>query len=140
MQSSAPVFYRSLDPISNLVVRCSLRQVRGPAVGDAGPGEGAGAPPPAAPGAAVDAPERKPGAVRSGSGSVTDQESAVSAQGGRFSEGDLIQVVDVPWQGKLFGPQCVPPTPATPRTPVALLERAPRPVHHANTLYCTVNC
>jgi hypothetical protein len=39
-------------------------------------------------------------------GSATSgQVSQAMLQANRFSEGDVIQVVDVPWQGKLFGPQ-----------------------------------
>lgn len=113
MQGNAPAFYRSLDPVSNLVVRCSLRQVRGPAIAESAlTGQQTAALPPGAPSTAVGAPsldsDSKAHGDDAGSavGSATSgQMSAAFSQANRFNEGDVIQVVDIPWQGKLFGPQ-----------------------------------
>jgi len=112
MQGNAPAFYRSLDPVSNLVIRCSLRQVRGPAISEsAATGQQSAALPPGAPSTAVGAPSidsegKHHDDSGSAAGSATSgQLSQALSQANRFSEGDVIQVVDIPWQGKLFGPQ-----------------------------------
>ena len=78
MQTASPAYYRSVDPVGNLVVRVTLRRVSGPT-------------------------HQRRGGADGGSAVTQVAQGAGGAAAGH--DDDLVQIVDVPWQQKLFGPQ-----------------------------------